>query len=274
MEKENCLSCGAELNGPYCSACGEKVLTKEDKSLKKWLGSLFEDMTMIDGKLLLTLKELFFFPARYAKNYAVGIRKKYIKPLNFFFIANLLYFLFSRANTFKTSLAIQLNGLPYSEWAESVVENKIESEGVNLTEFEEVYNDKTYEISKVILIVLVPFLGFFIYLCFYSKGLMIADSFNIALQYWSFTIFLFLLIIPAVTTSLAKLLASNWNVTDGVFTLVILVVSGLYLGGALLPWRSTNWIFYSMRILAMVLFFAPLVMLYRFILFLMTLLLI
>ncbi|MEZ4740015.1 MAG: hypothetical protein R2818_11820 [Flavobacteriales bacterium] len=40
-----CKSCGSVVVGRYCSACGEKVLTPDDHTLKHYLGALLNAFT-------------------------------------------------------------------------------------------------------------------------------------------------------------------------------------------------------------------------------------
>ena len=119
-----CQSCGTELHGKFCHVCGEKALGPEDKSARKWLSTVFADLSMVDGKLFRTLKGLLFSPGRLAKDYAVGRRVKYLKPLNLFLMANLVYFLIPTFDTFTTRLYTQMRGLPYSPLVERTMEGK------------------------------------------------------------------------------------------------------------------------------------------------------
>lgn len=132
------------------------------------------------------VKCLLFNPSEYASDYAQGKRKIYIKPLNLFLIINLVYFVFSSYNTFKTNLDIQMNGLPYSGLVTDLIENKIEATALNLDEYREVYDQKTNEISKLIIIVLAPMFGVMLYLLFRRQQMYLSDGFNLGLQFCPF----------------------------------------------------------------------------------------
>lgn len=270
MSQRFCISCGNEFIGNYCSHCGEKFLSEKDKSVKKWLGSVFSDLAMIDGKLLLTLKELFFTPSRYADNYSRGIRVRYIKRLNLFLLANLVYFLISSFDRFKTSLNIQMSGLPYSSVATKVVQNKLEDKDLNLDSYRAAYDQKTNEISKVILIIMAPLLGIVLYLLFGSRGLYLSDAFNIALQFWAFFIGFFMLFLQFVGKLIGYFGGTYFFNSDGILSVIILIISGMYFWFLMRSWKSKYEVLYTGRLLVAIGSFYPMLILDRAILFILT----
>ncbi len=270
MSQTHCKSCGAELSGRFCAVCGEKVLTREDKSVKVWLKDSVLNLVNIDGKLILTLKELLFFPSRYALNYSRGVRVKYLKPLNLFLLTNVLYFLLAGAETFKTSLRSQMIGQPYSGWVSDIVEKDLASRGTSIEAYAPAYDQKTGEISKLILIVLVPVLGAVFFLSFNKMGLMLSEGFNLAFQFWAFFTIAFNLFIPALAWVLYKsfgLMILTGGNTDIIYSLVILAFSGLYIFLMMKPWKSKNSLSYLARIILIQGSFYPMILVYRFILF-------
>ena len=106
---DQCKNCGTLLKGDYCHNCGEKVLTHRDKAMRNWLSEVFSNFIQLDGKFINSIKGLLFRPSEMAKNYAEGKRKPYLNAVNFFLIANLVYFLLPSFDIFKTNLYVQLN---------------------------------------------------------------------------------------------------------------------------------------------------------------------
>src|SRR5690606_17932489 len=90
----SCLSCGAPLNGKYCSQCGEKTVHKEDKTVAHYFGEFLHMMSHADSKFLKSLKYIFFKPGLLSKEYIAGRKKPYSAPLTMFIVANLIYYLF------------------------------------------------------------------------------------------------------------------------------------------------------------------------------------
>ena len=88
-----CGNCGAVLNGPFCSQCGEKKLTTEDYSLAHLLEETLDVLTHFDSRFLRTLKVLFTKPGELSNAYFRGGRSRYTKPLTVFVIINIVFFI-------------------------------------------------------------------------------------------------------------------------------------------------------------------------------------
>ncbi|GAB5525313.1 MAG: hypothetical protein Roseis2KO_31850 [Roseivirga sp.] len=271
-----CKTCGSQLQGSYCHQCGEKVLRPEDKSAKKWLADLLSNIWMLDGKLFNSLKHLLLKPGKFASDYTEGIRKPYVKPLNLFLMVNLIYFLTSGFDTFKTELNAQINGMPYSPLISDMVESRY-GDSQQKTEaylaYEVRYNKKTGEVSKLIVITLAPLLGLLLYTLFSSRGIYLSDGFNLALQFWAYFVFSVLLVLPLIVALFIRLFGPEALLINGDFefwlTPLILVLSGFYM------YFQLFWLEQKKRVLLgkvaiLVVAFLPLLFVYRFILFWLT----
>jgi hypothetical protein len=87
-----CANCGAKLEGPYCSACGQPADDMHRSILKlTWEG--IEGVTHIDGRLGQTLPALLFRPGRLAKDHFEGRRQRHVPPFRLFLVT-LLVFMF------------------------------------------------------------------------------------------------------------------------------------------------------------------------------------
>ncbi len=77
-EKElarSCVSCGAQLTGKFCHACGEKAFDPHNHSLRHFAEEVLHTVTHLDNKFLQTLKLLFFKPGALTNAYLVGSKK-------------------------------------------------------------------------------------------------------------------------------------------------------------------------------------------------------
>lgn len=88
----NCLNCGAELQGKYCHACGQKGVT-----LEMTLHDLRHDVTheflhLDENKILKTARLLIFRPGFLSKEYVQGRRASYISPLRIYLTCSVLFF--------------------------------------------------------------------------------------------------------------------------------------------------------------------------------------
>lgn len=150
-----CRSCGIAVSGRYCSACGEKVLTPDDHTLKHYLGALLNAFTFADSKLWNTLKAVVLRPGELSDAYMDGRRVKYMRPVAFFFLANFIYFLAPVFETFNTRLNSQMHYLGHSRWVRAKVEGHLASTGQTLAEFTALYEPASSNNAKLLLVVMV-----------------------------------------------------------------------------------------------------------------------
>ncbi|NVK48313.1 MAG: DUF3667 domain-containing protein [Cyclobacteriaceae bacterium] len=199
VQRERCPACDTLLQGLYCHECGEKRISPQDKKLSHFFEELIASVLVADGKFFRTIKLLISRPGELTNSFIKGIRKKYLSPFQMFFFANLIYFIFPVISTFNTSLYIQMNGLPYSDFVRPLVEQKIQDEGLNMGEFTEVFEKKSESIAKLILIVLVVMQGFVLMVLYWKRrDLYFLDFLAEAAYFYSFYILIFLVAIPGV----------------------------------------------------------------------------
>ena len=86
-----CRNCGAELQGQYCYACGQKVVTSE-VSLHELMHEGVHEFVHLDGKIFQTLKLLLFRPGELTAEFLRGRRARYIPPLRLYLVCSLLFF--------------------------------------------------------------------------------------------------------------------------------------------------------------------------------------
>ena len=60
--EKNCLNCGTELIGPYCSACGQKAHVH--RSVRGFFQDFVQGLFNFEGKIWRTLPMLAWRPAR------------------------------------------------------------------------------------------------------------------------------------------------------------------------------------------------------------------
>ncbi|MEX1131921.1 MAG: DUF3667 domain-containing protein [Flavobacteriales bacterium] len=269
-----CKSCGAAVNGLYCSACGEKVLTPDDHTLKHYLGALLNAFTFADSKLWNTLKAVVLRPGELSAAYMDGRRVKYMRPVAFFFLANFIYFAISTFDTFNTPLDTQL-AMPYGEWARTQVDEAMAKSGMDHAAFTVGYNAVSTANAKLLLVVLVFLLSLPMALLYYGKRdyltAAVTASFELMAFYlWTVTIGLGLFLIAVGRGLLAIGVQAEGLGTDQFTTWPILA---LHVWGTLgigrrffLCTRAGAW----WRSAVMFVALAAALMLYRFLLFLLT----
>ncbi|PIQ49289.1 MAG: hypothetical protein COW03_05690 [Cytophagales bacterium CG12_big_fil_rev_8_21_14_0_65_40_12] len=268
----HCRNCGGKLQGEYCHVCGEKVLKPEDKAFSRWLKDVLTNLVQFDGKFFKSLVALSSKPGVLAEDYFQGKRKPYLKIINLFFIANLLYFVLPSFDTFKTNLEFQMNSQVYSGYVTESVEKYLLSNDLDIEEFRILFNTKTAEVSKLILVALAPFLGFLIFLL-HRKKLYLTDGFNLALQFWAAYILLYLipfsLIIYSANSWFGDVPFMRLVNSDFFLSMIALVFSAIYFWH-MLKWLSDKITLRIIKIFLLLLSFVPIIIVYRALLFYIT----
>lgn len=87
----DCLNCGAQLQGAYCHACGQKA-TSLGVGMHDFAHEAMHELSHVDGKVLLTLKLLVTKPGQLTKEFLAGRRARYISPVRLYLTCSLLFF--------------------------------------------------------------------------------------------------------------------------------------------------------------------------------------
>lgn len=87
----NCFSCGEDMTGVFCYACGNK---NDNYRRSVWtLGfELFASLTALEGRTWRSLKSLIFKPGEMARSFADGARIKWTSPVRMYLAMSLLLF--------------------------------------------------------------------------------------------------------------------------------------------------------------------------------------
>ncbi len=89
--EDQCENCGALLDGPYCSQCGQKAA---DRIVPIWhmINEALESLFQLDLRVLHTLPKFLFLPGRLTKEYINGRRTRYIRPFRLYLFSTFLLF--------------------------------------------------------------------------------------------------------------------------------------------------------------------------------------
>ena len=89
---DTCANCSAVLSGPYCAACGEKRLSRDDFAVGHFARHVLHDLTHFDAKIFRSLLWLFTKPGFLTAEFSAGRWRRYIKPTTLFILINLFFF--------------------------------------------------------------------------------------------------------------------------------------------------------------------------------------
>ena len=91
--KENdCLNCGAILEGKFCHNCGQENLEMKE-SFGHMMNHAVSDYFHFDYQFFHTLKPLFFKPGFLTTEYLAGRRARYLHPVKMYIFISLVYFI-------------------------------------------------------------------------------------------------------------------------------------------------------------------------------------
>jgi uncharacterized protein DUF3667 len=85
-----CLNCGAQVDGAFCSACGQR--THLHRSLVHLGHDILHGVFHFEGKMWRTIPELFFHPGRLTRRYIDGERAKFVSPMALYLFTVFLMF--------------------------------------------------------------------------------------------------------------------------------------------------------------------------------------
>nr|HPM30549.1 DUF3667 domain-containing protein [Chryseolinea sp.] len=191
-------NCGQNFNGRFCNLCGEKVIEQEERTVKFFLGHVLNAFTFIDGKFWRSFKTMLIRPGKMTFDLVEGKRQPYMKPVAFFFVGNVIYFLLPLFETFNTSFHAQVEMMPYSAYVTSAVNAYQAKTGIGTTEMASLYNAQSTSLAKMLLILLAPLTLPFVALVNFSRKRYLSDHFLFSLEYSSYLLFVPTILFPAL----------------------------------------------------------------------------
>jgi hypothetical protein len=90
-----CPNCGSPRLRAYCPDCGQAAPGPEDYSVRAFAADLAGQVTSTDGKAARTFWTLVTGPGALTVDHLHGRRARYLRPLQLFFVANVLLFIAS-----------------------------------------------------------------------------------------------------------------------------------------------------------------------------------
>lgn len=232
LHEHTCKSCGHHFKGTYCNLCGEKVILPKDRTLRAFLSNILIAVTFADNKFVKSLWLSVVNPGFISKEYVDGRRVNYIRPLQLFFILNLVYFLFPILQLFSSSLRTQMYYLFHSAMARNMVVNRLTEEGLSLAAFELMFNAKTTSLAKLLIVIFVLLASIPLSIIYRKKNRYFTDHTTLAVELACFNIFVNAILLSAIlwiTNIVLRWGNSGWEgyLNDSTLT-VVFVATNLY----------------------------------------------
>jgi hypothetical protein len=107
-ELTRCLNCGGELRGPFCAACGQRVVPP-DPTVRELAGDAWNELTGYDGRIMATLRGL-MRPGFLTHEYLSGRRAHYLPPVRVYLIVSVIYFVIAASVPEQASQTGSISG--------------------------------------------------------------------------------------------------------------------------------------------------------------------
>jgi hypothetical protein len=243
-----CKSCGNTFEGFYCNLCGEKILEQKDRSFNAFLKSVVAAITFADNKFIRTLWLMIARPGFVSKEFAEGRTVNYQKPLQVFFVLNLIYFLFPLVQLFNTSLRTQMYLRTHSALVRTMVRSKVGNDALRLEGYTLMYNQKSTSLAKMLIIVFVILASVPMMIIYRKRNLFFGDHLSLSVELTSFNLALnaiFLSLVLMLTSKILHMTHTGWEkyLDDSTLTIIFVLTNSYFLFRAgRIFYNQKNWV--------------------------------
>lgn len=272
--QRTCPTCTTSFRGKYCSRCGEKIIEPNERSLQYFFKELLNAFTFLDGKFPRSFKLLARSPGELSSHIVKGIRQPFMKPVSLFFVANFLYFFLPSFEVFNTTFKSQMDSKPVGLVVHELVEKRVGDQSITIEKLEILYNQNSGDWAKLLLVIIVVLFSGMLTLVNFSRSRFYSDHLTLSFEFLSYTILFVALIFRGITavfyfTGAWLSVNMQWLFQDErIFLLPTICVLLLYfLVRAQRTFYQNSWFISFTKSLVLLVGFAGVVVIYRFILF-------
>jgi len=162
-----CPTCGHPRPDRYCGNCGERAITPDELSLKRFLRSLGEEIVpgfeadeggsgvkRAGGRAYRTVYTLFRFPGRLSADYIAGRRRPYLKPVQVYLTIAVVFFILG-TNYFQYSLGDFEYVVGVGD-TQTMIEQEAARRDLTVEAYERLFNRRLVVQKKTMIAVLIP----------------------------------------------------------------------------------------------------------------------
>ncbi len=268
-----CIVCNHSFKGRYCNVCGEKITEPHERTILFFFGIILNAFTFLDGKFLRSIKLILTNPGALSRNISEGKRVIYMNLVSLFFVANFFYFLFQVFDSYSSSLYTQMNLSGYhNEVARDIVERKIKEGNATFEDFEVKYNSQSANLSKLLIIILVLAFSGILAVVNIRKQEFFFNHLLFSLEFYGFQLLfisVFLANLFRATIEAALLFGLDWEfiLADNVFSFISVFILLYFLTRGQIEYYSQRWYWAIPKAVILVCLLQGTVMLYRIMLF-------
>ncbi|MBO0935195.1 DUF3667 domain-containing protein [Fibrella sp. HMF5335] len=265
-----CQTCGNPHQEHFCPNCGEKRHDPHSLSLKHVVEESLESFTHADHNLLRTVRAVLLQPGKLPAEYVAGRRIRYMKPLGFFLVVNLVFFLLSSTNVFNQPLSSFLTYSPYIEFGTNKTVNHLLTERhETLLTYTPRFNAAMTSSSKGFLVLLIPLYALVFSLIFVTARRTFIEHLLFATYFMAFMLLYMLVVTFLVAMPIQHFMGIQaWvRYGDGLVSFIILFALAIYLFIAFRRFYRTGVVWSLLAAMLSSVTLAVLVFAYRMVLF-------
>lgn len=264
----HCVTCASALQGKYCHQCGEKKLNPHhDFSIAEFIEHTIDGFTHFDLKILRTLRALFFQPGKLTAEFIAGRHTPYMKPVQLFIVASVIFFFVSpNTGSFYALLDELQSGFRSGSRLENTFRYDVETRVVTISEKNKTSaRDAWVKVeqnaatkSKAFLFAMLPLWAFVLYLLHFSKKAFYVPHMVFAIHSFSFFLLVDLFYINALF--LFTNYISDLMIAPLVLVFLIYVIWGLKTAFANPLWKAAlKGVFATASLLALIVIYRQLI---------------
>jgi Protein of unknown function (DUF3667) len=274
-EPWTCPTCNSTVSTPYCPGCGERPLRERELTLRGIFNQLVQAFTNLDGRLIRSFRCLVRRPGFLTVAYLQGQRKPYVGPVPLFLIANALFFAaesLTGGKVFTTPIDSHLHTQPWSRVAELLVSHRLEAMQTTLDVYAPGFDHAMARNARSLIIFMALSFVAALSLAFYRSRSPLG-----AHALFSLHVYAFLLLLFCVATAVPPIdlwfggVGSGSDRLDHVISIALLLACGMYLHVATGKVYGAIGASRVLKVVALTVAVATIVLGYRFVLLLITL---
>jgi hypothetical protein len=276
-----CPGCRESRDTVFCGVCGEKRLDHHDLTIAGLAEHAIESLTHLDGRVFRNLRDLVVRPGTLTAAYINGHRKPYFAPFQIFLITNLLFFVLQSALGFQV-LSNDLGShigtagrasQHYSAIARPIAERRLATTNRTIEGYTHVFNHAVRVNAKAMVVLMVPAIVLISLASFPRARFPLITSVVFALHFLAFFLLLEAFLMPLVGIPagiLLGVLSLGW-LWDPLISAILIALCAVWIYKAYRRVYGAPPISAAFRSVALSLLFIPIVIGYRFVVFLVTL---
>ena len=228
MSSVTCPSCAAAAADRFCAACGEKMPSARDYSVRGFLAHAIESAFDVDGRLLRSLRALLLRPGLLTQEYMRGAWRPYLPPLQLFLLANFAFFmlhLVAPVHVFTTRLGTYVGPFEFSGLARSIVERHA---AIGSPEFEVLrrrFDEASPRFARSLIIIMVPMTALLFAALQVRKRRFVVEHLVFSTHFFSF-VMLYTMVLSLLTFPVSEL---PGPLVEEVFGTSAILLLGLYM---------------------------------------------